>query len=368
MLNKEKDNMNKRLGKQICIFAAAWFSVSVVVSGCHCVARTYNVSKPEPVNVKAMPPAPIPETVPTRSSSDSIWIKGAWEWNSATNAWDWKSGSWMVPPNNYIWVDATYEHQSETTVVYTPGHWEQDPNAKVDKPASHKKPHQTHNKASNQKSDHQGHVSVDLSVNVKADDKKAHEKKADDNKADDKKADDKKADDKKADDKKADDKKVADKKAEDSSGAKTVYNNNTQRKPEAGDTGSSYQQSDKNKVIDLTPPKDKGKDTADASSDKKADKSKASDRQAKDKDADASSDKKADKSKASDRQAKDKDADASSDKKADKSKASDRQAKDTDTDASSDEKADKSKASDRQAKEPSEKKHPPDKAGNRTSN
>ena len=119
-----------RICKQLCLFVAAWLVLSAAMSGCSCVVRTYNVSKPDTILVKTAPPSPQSETVPSRPSAKHIWRAGAWEWNDGTNSWKWTGGAWIIPPDGYIWVDATYEAQGDGAVIYTPGHWEDDPSRK----------------------------------------------------------------------------------------------------------------------------------------------------------------------------------------------------------------------------------------------
>ena len=134
--------MKVGISRKIGVFLAAWFVLSVAVGGGACVFRAYNVSKPNPVVVATMPPAPKAEHVPTQPSQAHIWTKGAWQWDETTHAWEWKAGSWVVPPSRYTWADPTYEKQGDNTVVYTPGHWEEIP---VDPPvkdmAAQRKPH-----------------------------------------------------------------------------------------------------------------------------------------------------------------------------------------------------------------------------------
>ena len=124
-----------RICKHVCLFLSAWFVLSAAMSGCSCVVRTYNVSRPDPVYVKTAPPKAKAETVPAKPSPKHIWKRGAWEWNEETDAWEWKAGAWVVPPSGYIWVTATYEAQGDDSVIYTPGHWEEKKGNSAGKPA-----------------------------------------------------------------------------------------------------------------------------------------------------------------------------------------------------------------------------------------
>ena len=132
---KENVSMSNKVIKQLFFFLGAWLLVSVAVGGCHCVATTYNVSKPNPVYVKSAPPPAQQDVKPKRPSESHIWVAGAWDWNEVNDEWEWKKGYWVVPPKGYIWIAANYDARGDGTVVYIPGYWE-----KVEQPKSQAKP------------------------------------------------------------------------------------------------------------------------------------------------------------------------------------------------------------------------------------
>ena len=58
-----------KIAKMIALFAAAWFLLSVAMTGCTCVVNHYHYSKPRPQYVTGPPPAPR-EEVSSSAPSD----------------------------------------------------------------------------------------------------------------------------------------------------------------------------------------------------------------------------------------------------------------------------------------------------------
>ncbi len=116
--------MTGKLLKRIAIFLGLWWIVSAAVGGCHCTVYNQNVSKPQPVYVKNAPPPAKQEVRPPSPSGQHVWVSGAWAWNEVDDTWEWVEGSWQIPPENHVWIEADYEVSGDGTVIYTPGYWE----------------------------------------------------------------------------------------------------------------------------------------------------------------------------------------------------------------------------------------------------
>jgi hypothetical protein len=71
--------------------------------------------------VMQAPPAPQPEAVPARPSSQHVWINGYWTWQN--NRYAWMAGHWEVPPSsNAVWVNPRVESDGGAYRFYE-GHW-----------------------------------------------------------------------------------------------------------------------------------------------------------------------------------------------------------------------------------------------------
>lgn len=67
------------------------------------------------------PPAPQPEAVPARPSSQHAWIAGYWTWQN--NRYAWMAGHWEVPPHaTAAWVNPRWVPESGAYRFYE-GYW-----------------------------------------------------------------------------------------------------------------------------------------------------------------------------------------------------------------------------------------------------
>jgi len=126
-----------RLVKQLSLFLAAWFILSVLMTGCVCVVHSTHTEKPSPVYVAGPPPEPKADDDamrPRKPAPGHIWLKGYWAWNEADEDWEWEDGKWEEPPSeDSEWEEPKYEdHDGDW--VFVPGHWKKDPGAHKGKP------------------------------------------------------------------------------------------------------------------------------------------------------------------------------------------------------------------------------------------
>jgi hypothetical protein len=110
--------------RPIILFLAAWFALSVAMTGCTCVIHHHHqYARPGGVYVSGPPPGPA-QAVDARDPQPSevhVWISGHWDWDGSE--WAWADGYWEVPPDDgAAWVEPEYE-ENEGDWIYTPGHW-----------------------------------------------------------------------------------------------------------------------------------------------------------------------------------------------------------------------------------------------------
>lgn len=71
--------------------------------------------------VMQAPPAPQPEAVPPRPSSQDVWLAGYWTWRD--NRYAWMAGHWERPPTNATrWVNPRWEPENGAYRFYE-GYW-----------------------------------------------------------------------------------------------------------------------------------------------------------------------------------------------------------------------------------------------------
>jgi hypothetical protein len=71
--------------------------------------------------VTQAPPAPQPEAVPPRPSSQHVWVPGYWTWQN--NRYAWMAGHWEQPPTSTaVWVNPRWEPEGGAFRFYE-GHW-----------------------------------------------------------------------------------------------------------------------------------------------------------------------------------------------------------------------------------------------------
>ncbi len=67
------------------------------------------------------PPAPQPEAVPPRPSSQHAWLAGYWTWQD--NRYAWMAGHWELPPAGATaWVNPRWEPEGRNFRFYE-GYW-----------------------------------------------------------------------------------------------------------------------------------------------------------------------------------------------------------------------------------------------------
>jgi hypothetical protein len=73
------------------------------------------------VVITQAPPAPQPEAVPPRPSSDDVWVQGYWTWRN--DRYEWMAGHWEVPPHTGAkWVPPRWEPERGAFRFYE-GYW-----------------------------------------------------------------------------------------------------------------------------------------------------------------------------------------------------------------------------------------------------
>ena len=71
--------------------------------------------------VTQAPPAPQPEAVPERPSSQHVWVGGYWTWQN--NRYAWMAGHWEVPPHSgATWVNPRWQPENGAIRFYE-GYW-----------------------------------------------------------------------------------------------------------------------------------------------------------------------------------------------------------------------------------------------------
>ncbi len=71
--------------------------------------------------VMQAPPAPQPEAVPARPSSDHVWIAGYWTWQDSRYAW--MAGHWEMPPSRgAVWINPRWQPEGGAIRFYE-GYW-----------------------------------------------------------------------------------------------------------------------------------------------------------------------------------------------------------------------------------------------------
>lgn len=71
--------------------------------------------------ISQAPPAPQPEAIPARPSSDHVWVPGSWTWRN--NRYEWMAGHWEVPARaNATWVAPRWEKEGGAYRFYE-GYW-----------------------------------------------------------------------------------------------------------------------------------------------------------------------------------------------------------------------------------------------------
>lgn len=86
------------------------------------VATVVVAGQPNSYIVMTAPPAPQPEAVPKRPSSQDVWTPGYWTWQN--NNYAWMAGHWQVPPTtNAVWVNPRWVTEGNAYRFYD-GYWE----------------------------------------------------------------------------------------------------------------------------------------------------------------------------------------------------------------------------------------------------
>lgn len=78
-------------------------------------------------SIAATPPAPIKETAPSQTDSQSSWIPGYWAWVPEKNDFIWVSGVWRRPPPGQQWIPGMWQNL-EGGWVYLRGFWTNESN------------------------------------------------------------------------------------------------------------------------------------------------------------------------------------------------------------------------------------------------
>jgi hypothetical protein len=77
---------------------------------------------PGTVVITQAPPAPQPEAVTARPSSDHVWIPGYWTWRN--NRYEWMAGHWDLPPRSGSkWVAPRWQPENGAYRFYE-GYWD----------------------------------------------------------------------------------------------------------------------------------------------------------------------------------------------------------------------------------------------------
>ena len=142
--------------RHVAQFSLAWIACSILATGCVCVVHQRGTMEPQPVYVRTPPPAVRVETKADPPSSVHVWIDGYWDYNSAEDGWEWREGSWQIPPDEGVtWQTPSYEDRGEGNWVYVPGYWSHPKHrGHPKKHGSHKEKHHDppgHSKADRQK-------------------------------------------------------------------------------------------------------------------------------------------------------------------------------------------------------------------------
>jgi len=115
-----------KLLKIVTLFMAAWFGLSVAMTGCTCVIHSYHNQTPGTVFVSKPPPPPKSETKTAPPSSGHVWVGGHWDWEESDKEWTWDEGTWEKPPTaDAKWKEPSYDDNNGDN-TYTPGHWVQE--------------------------------------------------------------------------------------------------------------------------------------------------------------------------------------------------------------------------------------------------
>jgi hypothetical protein len=76
---------------------------------------------PGVVMISQAPPAPQPEAVTARPSSDHVWVPGYWTWRN--QRYEWMAGHWEVPPRSgATWVAPRWAAEAGAYRFYE-GYW-----------------------------------------------------------------------------------------------------------------------------------------------------------------------------------------------------------------------------------------------------
>lgn len=77
---------------------------------------------PGTVIITQAPPAPQPEAVTARPSSDHVWVPGYWTWRN--NRYEWMAGHWDLPPRSGAkWIAPRWETENGAYRFYE-GYWD----------------------------------------------------------------------------------------------------------------------------------------------------------------------------------------------------------------------------------------------------
>jgi hypothetical protein len=73
------------------------------------------------VEVDYPPPPARVEMVPTRPSSDAVWINGEWLWQG--RRWSWRAGMWVVAPRDAAYARRVLVRRVDGRLFFAPGTW-----------------------------------------------------------------------------------------------------------------------------------------------------------------------------------------------------------------------------------------------------
>jgi len=96
--------------------------LAVVTGYLACGCASFFQPKGEPVPTAPPPPPSAVEMTSPSPGPGYVWIKGAWNWDTA-KGWYWERGHWNVPPfMDAVWVPPRYLYR-DGQHVYVPGQW-----------------------------------------------------------------------------------------------------------------------------------------------------------------------------------------------------------------------------------------------------
>lgn len=73
------------------------------------------------VKIKPIQPKKI-VVKPRKPFATAVWVEGHWVWNKRQNKYQWRSGYWVKPKRNKVYVVGRWTKRSNGW-VYVPGKW-----------------------------------------------------------------------------------------------------------------------------------------------------------------------------------------------------------------------------------------------------